>query len=201
MGPKKKKGGKKEKSSAGLDPDESPLTIEEQNVFLLRSFEGLKSQLALETHKSNSAESVVRGLRTQLLQLQQDFQEEKKRTFDMVSDMTRQYKAMRETFVKDTGLLQSEINMYKDKLAEERSSKEELGRVKDAEIKLKEAEIVEQKKKTDDMAEDFTLMLTATLEKMNEKIAITTQWDTDNKSAPTIRTFEDFNLSLPGKSV
>lgn len=84
--------------------------------------------------------------------------------------------------------------MYKDKLAEERASRSELERVKDSEIKLKEAEIIEQKKKMDEMAEDFTQMLTATLDKMNEKIAVTTSWDTD-RSAPTVRTFEGFNLS------
>ena len=117
-----------------------------------------------------------------------------KRQFSLVSDMTRQYKAMTEANIKDTGKLQQEINMYKDKLAEERASRSELERVKDSEIKLKEAEIIEQKKKMDEMAEDFTQMLTATLDKMNEKIAVTTSWDTD-RSAPTVRTFEGFNLS------
>jgi hypothetical protein len=114
--------------------------------------------------------------------------------------MTRQYKAMREAFMLDTSKLKAEINMYKDKLADERASKDELDRVKESEIKLKEAEIIEQKKKMDEMAEDFTLMLTATLDKMNEKIAITTSWDTD-KTAPMVRTFEDFNLSSASKSI
>lgn len=194
MGPKKKGGGKKGKSTEGLDPDETPLSTDEQNAFLLRQVEGLKSALALQTHKADSAESVVRQLRSQLVQLHQDIQDERKRQFDLVSDMTRQYKAMRESFVKDTGKLQNEINLYKDKLAEERASRNEMERVKESELKLKEAEIVEQKKKMDEMAEDFTQMLTATLDKMNEKIAITTSWDND-KANPTVRTFEDFGLA------
>jgi hypothetical protein len=66
--------------AAGLDPDEAPLSTDEQNVFLLRQVEGLKSQLALESHKADSAESAVRKLRAQLLTLQNDMQEEKVRT-------------------------------------------------------------------------------------------------------------------------
>lgn len=44
MGPKKK-GGKGKKSTEGMDPDENPLSIDEENAFLQRQVEALKAAL------------------------------------------------------------------------------------------------------------------------------------------------------------
>ena len=43
---------------------------------------------------------------------------------------------------------------------------------------------------------EFGQMLKATLDKMAEKVEVTSDWAVDSKEEPIVRTFEDFNLGL-----
>ena len=67
----------KKKKKVKTEPDEEPLTLAEQNLFLLREMEAQKHTLIMQTNKAGEAETVVRELRAKLLQLQQDNEAEK----------------------------------------------------------------------------------------------------------------------------
>jgi hypothetical protein len=185
--------------------------------------------------RADEAESHMRTHRLMLSDLQADFETEKKRSFDIIADMTRQYKALREDFARQTQRLTNEISTYKDKLgtllffrrpptlslslslspchsnpfvfslartlslslfsfpADAQRAYAELERIKDSDLALKDVEIAEHKRRMDRMGEDFTLMLQDTLNKMSEKITITTHWNLDQDN-PVVRTFEDHAL-------
>lgn len=73
--------------------------------------------------------------------------------------MTRQYKSMREELLKKVNALEDTIMMYKDKLEAAKAAKDDMERKKDQKIALKEAEILEQKNKMEEMAHEFGQML------------------------------------------
>jgi hypothetical protein len=111
--------------------------------------------------------------------------------------MTRQYKRKVEDMLREKSEEEQLRLQVEDKLAALQLQKEQLERDMLQRLALKEAEILEQKSKMDEMAHEFGQMLKATLDKMSEKIEITNDWSsTDNKEEPVVRTFEDFNLGL-----
>jgi len=175
------------------DQARETLTPEEENVILQRELESVKMRLSSALVRADEAESHMRTHRLMLSDLQADFETEKKRSFDIIADMTRQYKALREDFARQTQRLTNEISTYKDKLADAQRAYAELERIKDSDLALKDVEIAEHKRRMDRMGEDFTLMLQDTLNKMSEKITITTHWNLDQDN-PVVRTFEDHAL-------
>jgi len=195
MPPKKKGKGGKKKGKDNPDEDE-PLSVEEKNMYLQRVAESLKHKLVMQTNKASGAEAVVRELRQRLFDLLGDYDGEKQKTFDIASDMTRQYKDMSTEMIDRISSLERQITDMKDKLDKAQLEKEEIIRQKDREIKQREDSIQEQKQKMDEMAKEFGQMLKQTLDKMSEKIVITNDWEADKTEAPIVRTFEDFHLGL-----
>jgi hypothetical protein len=147
-------------------------------------------------NKSTIAECVVRELRSKLFDLQRDYEEEKQRTFALASDMTRQYKRKVEDMQREKSEEEQLRMAVEDKLAALQLSKAQMERSLQQALQLKDAEIVEQKAKMDQMAYEFGQMLKATLDKMSEKIEITNEWaDAASGGAnPVVRTFEEFHL-------
>ena len=80
-----------EKGKDNPDEDE-PLSTEEQSLYLQRVAESLKHKLVMQTNKASGAEAVVRELRQRLFDLLGDYKDEKQKTLEIASDMTRQYK-------------------------------------------------------------------------------------------------------------
>lgn len=68
-------------------------------------------------HKQNPCAMLRRLLHTQA-ELLQDFEKEKRDTFSITADMTRQYKAMQEELLKRLNLLENTIQEQKDQLGE-----------------------------------------------------------------------------------
>lgn len=192
----KKAKGKKKKGKKDNPDEDEPLTLEEQKEYLSRKVESLNFKLVMQTNKASGAESVVRELRQRLLDLHKDYGDEKKKTLEIASDMTRQYKDMNAEMLERICNLEAQITDYKDQLDKARLEKEEIIRQKDREIAQREASIQEQKQKMDEMAKEFGQMLKQTLDKMSEKIVITNDWEADKQDQPIVRTFEDFNLGL-----
>ena len=92
MGPKKggkKKGGKKKKGG-GLGDDVDPM---EKNFILQAEVESLTMKLIHQQQESNEAKASEVEKRYREKQLKRIQEEEKKRTHDIIADMTRQYKA------------------------------------------------------------------------------------------------------------
>lgn len=193
--PPKKKGGSKKKAGKKEGDEEETLDAGMQNTFLMREQEALKFKLVMQTNKASGAEAVVRELRTRLLDLTQLYEKEKGNTFDIVADMTREYKAMKEEMLKKISDLESKNMQYKDKLAAARRELDDMVRQKDREIQQKDNAITEMKTKMDEMAKEFGQMLKQTLDKMSEKIVITNDYSNEaQQENPVVRTFEDFNL-------
>lgn len=168
---------KKKKSSDGNDVVEDSLSLDEENLYLLKQMESLKHRLMVQTNRSSAEEAVVRELRARLVDLNKDYDSEKQRTFEIAADMTRQYKAMREFYIKKETELQNAIIDFKDQLELAKLASEELERKKKQELALKDAEITEQRNKMDEMAQEFGQMLKNTLEKMSDNIVISTEHD------------------------
>mmetsp|Transcript_9605 Transcript_9605/g.13989 ORF Transcript_9605/g.13989 Transcript_9605/m.13989 type:complete len:197 (-) Transcript_9605:152-742(-) len=192
--PAKKKGGGKKKAKG--EQEEEPLDPAEVSVYLTRTVESLKHKLVMQTNKASGAEAVVRELRSRLFDLHKDYEEEKKRTFEIAADMTREYKAMKQEMNQQIILNEEKITQLKDKLDAARLAHEQMVRQKDKEIALKDAAIQEMKNKMDEMAREFGEMLKQTLDKMSEKIVITNDYEAEQMDTPIVRTFEDFNLGV-----
>jgi hypothetical protein len=173
MSAKAKKPVVKKKKKA--EKDEEGLSTEEQTIFLTRQVEALKLQLVKSDNKSTLAEGVVREIRQKLFDLQKDYEDEKKRTYALASDMTRQYKRKVEDMMREKSEEEQLRLQVEDKLAALQLQKEQMERDMLQRLSLKEAEILEQKNKMDEMAHEFGQMLKATLDKMSEKIEITNE--------------------------
>jgi hypothetical protein len=191
--PPKKRSSKKKAAKEGGDAED--LTPEETALFLERRLEATKQKMVMQTNKATSAEAVVRELRARLLELTDIYEKEKTHTFDIVANMTREYKAMKEEMLKKINELDAENLKYKDQLELKEAEMKEQEQQKDREMKNKDNAILEMKAKMDDMAKEFGQMLKQTLDKMSEKIVITNDYASDQQQdQPVVRTFEDFNL-------
>lgn len=121
-------------------------------------------------NKSTLAECVVRELRAKLVDLQRDYEEEKKRAFALAADMTRQYKRKVEDMAREKSEEEQMRLRVEDQLAALQLAKQQMERDMMQRISMKEAEILEQKNKMDEMALEFGSMLKSTLDKMSEKV-------------------------------
>ena len=140
----------------------------------------------------SEAEAAMRQFRNHYELLDDEYKEEKQKTFVITANMTRQYKLMRDELMhkcdelkqecthKNTQLqnMQNMQNMHKDK--EEAFN---------AQMALKEQQIQEYKLKVDDMSLQFSQMLKQTLHKMSERIVVQDHRhsnDTSNNYKPRI---------------
>jgi uncharacterized protein involved in exopolysaccharide biosynthesis len=190
MPAKKKDGKKKKKKKEDLEPD---LTEEEKLIFLTRQVESTKHQLIMAENKACSAEAVVRELRNRLFDLHKDYETERKRTFDIAADMTRQYKSMRQQMQSKIETLEKGLLEKDDQLVQSRKDQSELEQEKDAIIHRKNEEIEEHIATMDKMSYDFSQMLKRTLEKMANKVVISNDWEAEGQTGPVVRSFEDLS--------
>jgi predicted RNase H-like nuclease (RuvC/YqgF family) len=113
-----------------------------------------------------------REFQARVEQLAKDFEEERNTTFEITQDMTRQYKGMQEELLSRINRLEETLQQLNDQLAEADLRQERMLKDKNSIIQMKEDEIAELKSKMDDMAEEFGEMLRETLEKMRERIEV-----------------------------
>ena len=93
MGGKKGKKGTKGKKKAGADVEPSP---EEKNYILQAEIESLTQKLISEQGRADVSKASENEKRHREIQLEKQLKDEEKRTRDIISDMTRQYKSMQE---------------------------------------------------------------------------------------------------------
>ena len=91
MAPKKAGKGKKGKGKKGKGLED--VDPAEKNFILQAEVESLQMRLVYQTEISNRTVGSERELRERDKQLQSAVEDDKKRTYDIVADMTRQYKA------------------------------------------------------------------------------------------------------------
>jgi myosin heavy subunit len=171
MGPKKaaakKKGGDANENGGEMDAETTA------KMYML-TCQSLQVQLAERTEEASKAMASRRELQRKMSEVSRDFDEEQKLTFEIRQDMTRQYKGMQEELLSRINSLEDTIQQLNDQLAEADIRHERIMKEKNAIIQHKDEEIAELKTKMDDMAEEFGEMLRETLEKMRERIEVTT---------------------------
>mmetsp|Transcript_18570 Transcript_18570/g.19331 ORF Transcript_18570/g.19331 Transcript_18570/m.19331 type:complete len:193 (-) Transcript_18570:164-742(-) len=169
MGPKKapakKKDTKNPENGGEMDPEMKA------KMYML-TCQSLQVQLAERTEEASRALASKRELQTRVQQIQRDFEAEQEQTFEMRQDMTRQYKGMQEELLSRINKLEETIQDLNDQLAEGNIRHEKIIKEKNAIIQLKDDEIAELKAKMDEMSDEFGEMLRETLEKMRERIEI-----------------------------
>lgn len=175
-GGKAKKGAKKDEG-----PEEgAPLTPEDEAKMYLATCQSLQMQLADRTEAMNKAQEDKRTLDEKVSKIQEDFAEEQKTAFEITRDMTRQYKGMQEQLVERITQLSTTVQDLQDKLEDAEAHLARTIREKDDVIASKDEEISQMKAKMEDMAREFGGMLKETLDKMRERIELSsTNLDVD----------------------
>jgi uncharacterized coiled-coil protein SlyX len=93
--------------------------------------------------------------------------------YEITQDMTRQYKGMQEELLGRINKLEETVQELNDRLADSDVRMERVLKEKNTIIQLKDDEIAELRSKMDEMAEEFGEMLRETLDKMRERIEVT----------------------------
>lgn len=163
--PVKKKDNKNPENGGDLD-DET-----KAKMYML-TCQSLQVQLAERTEDASRALAMKREYQKKIEMLTKDYEEEQHQTFEMRQDMTRQYKGMQEELLSRINKLEETIQELNDQLSEADLKHEKILKEKNAIIQFKDDEIAELKAKMDEMAEEFGEMLRETLEKMRERIDI-----------------------------
>ncbi|KUF82511.1 Kinesin-2 [Phytophthora nicotianae] len=190
----------KEKKDDGAE-NGGVLTAEEQAKLFQSANRSLQMQLAERHEITVKTLESKRELQERVADLQKDFERERKETFGITQDMTRQYKSMQEELLNRVNTLENTNTELRDQLELARVNFEEMKHEKDRIIAAKNLEIQELKAKMEEMAQEFGDMLKETLDKMRERIEITnTSFESDGGSLPMMRRLEEFNLGSPTKS-
>jgi len=127
-------------------------------MFML-TCQALQLQLAERAEEASKALAAKREYASRVDQIARDYDEEKKMTFEITQDMTRQYKSMQEELLGRINKLEETIQDLNDRLAESDVRQERVLKDKNSIIQMKDDEIAELKAKMDDMAEEFGEML------------------------------------------
>jgi hypothetical protein len=93
--------------------------------------------------------------------------------------MTHQYKQMQKEYNDELAMLIKKIDEKEEELKENNETISFTKKEQDEKLKAKESEILDLKKKIEEMSAQFAKMLKETLEKMQERINLA-QWDNDN---------------------
>eukprot|EP01035_Chromulina_nebulosa_P029829 gene29829-39572_t len=157
MGPKKAAPAKKKGDNNPENGGE--LTPEEKAKMFMLTCQALQLQLADRSEEASKALAAKREYSSRVDQIARDFEEEKKMTFEITQDMTRQYKSMQEELLGRINKLEETIQDLNDRLAESDVRQERVLKDKNSIIQMKDDEIAELKAKMDDMAEEFGEML------------------------------------------
>jgi len=191
-----KKGGKKTggKKSAKKDGDEG-IDMGDLNRLLQIQVQALQQKIVFEQERADKAKASENEIRQKMLELNKDVDDEKRRTNDIVCDMTRQYKSLQEDLVGQINNLQGQVKDHKDTITEKDQAIYLLTREKEDEVARKDEEIRDLKRKIEEMSNDFARMLQDTLNKMQERIELANnQWESEN-DANVLKRFQDFTVS------
>eukprot|EP00744_Colponema_vietnamica_P009931 GILI01014081.1.p1 GENE.GILI01014081.1~~GILI01014081.1.p1 ORF type:complete len:214 (-),score=46.89 GILI01014081.1:97-693(-) len=193
---------KKAKASKGPpEPVEAPLDPPDRHKFLELQLHTLQRKYMLIADEATETRAAENEIRQRVMQMQKDLKEEQQRTIDIMSDMTRQYKAMQEELLGKINNLETTLSQQKrelDGVAEEQAS---LRQARDEAVSDKDKQIGELKEKIDTMASQFAEMLKDTLDKMSERIEITSaQWEEEEDDAYMSRKLDELNMGVPSSS-
>ena len=158
---------------------------------LQAQIESLQKKLILAAQDADVSSASENELKAKLLKLEDDFKKEEETMDDIVSDMTRQYKARQQELCDEENYLKGQESALKEDINQEQEQLDLLKSQKDAMEKEKDAEIKTLKKNIDDMSNNFANMLKETYDKMKERIAwADTQWNDEKTDGKLLKNFE-----------
>lgn len=176
--PKKGKG-KKAKGKGGGDdgaeitPERKVQMLEAEKIALTRELGHFKQQARKAVSEKKELEEGINGLKDEL-----STAEDVK--LQIVKDMTRQYKSMQENLLNQVNEAHDTIAKLKQDLAASGQSMNQSQRDFQHIIEQKDATIRDQNRKMEDMANEFAEMLKETLEKMRQRIEVSSvTWESD----------------------
>lgn len=161
---------KKQKEAAPTEG--APLAADDEAKMYAATCQSLQMQLADRTDAMNRALDDKRDLQQKVTRIQKEVSDEQRTAFEITRDMTRQYKGMQEQLVDRITQLSHTVQDLQDKLDEAEQHLDQTMKEKDNIIKMKDDEISQMKAKMEDMAHEFGGMLKDTLEKMRERIEL-----------------------------
>ena len=181
MGPKKVP--EKKKASKGDLSNGLELDPETKMKMYQLTISSLQVQLSERAEESSKAISAKRELQEKMETMAEEFSQARKRTLEIKQDMTRQYTSMQEDLLSKIIQLDKANGELRDLLAEADVRKERIIKEKNAILQIKDEEIAELKSKIDTMSDEFGDMLRETLEKMRERIEVSS----GNFEAPEVQ--------------
>ena len=181
MGPKKVP--EKKKASKGDLSNGLELDPETKMKMYQLTISSLQVQLSERAEESSKAVSAKRELQEKMETMAEEFSQARKRTLEIKQDMTRQYTSMQEDLLSKIIQLDKANGELRDLLAEADVRKERIIKEKNAILQIKDEEIAELKSKIDAMSDEFGDMLRETLDKMRERIEVSS----GNFEAPEVQ--------------
>lgn len=181
MGPKKVP--EKKKASKGDLSNGLELDPETKMKMYQLTISSLQVQLSERAEESSKAISAKRELQEKMETMAEEFSQARKRTLEIKQDMTRQYTSMQEDLLSKIIQLDKANGELRDLLAEADVRKERIIKEKNAILQIKDEEIAELKSKIDTMSDEFGDMLRETLDKMRERIEVSS----GNFEAPEVQ--------------
>jgi len=151
------------------------LTPQEQESIFHNQIKFLERELMLKKEEAVEAIHAKNELRERVKEYHDEFEREKMRTLDITADMTRQYKAMHELFITEINQLENQILDLHDQLKLSEMKLERHRAETKTQMDDKDKMIAEQHNKMEQMATEFGEMLEATLQKMTDRIQISSK--------------------------
>ena len=194
MGGKKKGKGKGGKGKGKKqDNPLANLTLEEQYNARQVEWKSLQQLLIKETEIADHERAGDNELRSKVTVLSSDLKEEKRRTWDVTCDITRQFKSMQHEKDEKIQDLQEKIVETQNKVKQRDNQYNEILGEKDSVIREKDDEIRELKTKINEMSARFTKMLQETLEQMKDKIEMVNKNWEEEMETPMLKKLEEFS--------
>lgn len=168
----------KGKKKGGKDGDETE-KLQAQVHLLTAQVEILQKSLVLQKEKADHAKASENEGKSKMMELDRCFKEEEETRYQIISDMTRQYKSMQDELQKENNDLKKKVKDQDDVIKQKEQDIADLIRDKDMELIRKDEEIRDLKRKIEDMSSEFAKMLKETLEKMQQRIELA-NWDSEH---------------------
>ena len=150
---------------------------------------------AIECEKTATAETFAHQVRAELTEANAVIEQEKRRSFDISIDLTRQYKSMRDDLNREIVAMQNALNLQHQHYALTQQTHANKVRILNETIAEKESAIAAEQRRSERLVAEFELMLKETAKKMADKIEVTNDWESDRKDELNVRTIDTFALS------
>uniref|UniRef100_A0A0G4HG72 Dynein regulatory complex protein 12 n=1 Tax=Chromera velia CCMP2878 TaxID=1169474 RepID=A0A0G4HG72_9ALVE len=178
------------KQSGGEDAE-----LEEENIRLTQRVLALQHELMNKREAISRARENTETFRQRLTQRAHDYTNEAERCDREVSEMKKQYVAMRENLEKVIAESEAQVADMKQKIDAKQREIEETRQKKDAEIQLRIDETNRLQAQMEGMAVEFSQMLKDVLDRMSRRVEVTQHvFDLERTSLPMLSRLKDFSL-------